>query len=413
MRKGNSEIDICMIVSNTVTPDPRVRKEAASLADSDYKVKIIGLRLNKDDKPKERFSPGYEVERANVSFLTQKVRRKIDQFMTGDSALKKKLGFPLKVLLKAYQMVWLSMKTFGTKATVYHAHDLDTLPIAFIASFIHRSKLVYDSHELYTEQKQGTSAVIKRCLQIVEGMLIKRADRVITVNGSIAEELQKRYNVALPLSLKNYVSQNMTPVKTITRGTIREVSVLYHGGFMPDRGLEEMIQSVEYWPDDCKLFIRGFGSIENELRQLVADLKLTEKITFLEPVTMEQLTEGAAFADIGIIPYKPTCLNNYYSLPNKLSEYIMAGLAVCASDLPEIRKLNDQVHFGELFDPEDPKSIAEAIRKMVSEREYLLQYRENAWEWARMEGNWEEESKKLLFLYANLLGENHEKHLDC
>jgi glycosyltransferase involved in cell wall biosynthesis len=84
---------------------------------------------------------------------------------------------------------------------------------------------------------------------------------------------------------------------------------------------------------------------------------------------------------------------------------MMAGLAVAASDVPEIRKLNEKVRFGTLFDPYDPKSIAEAIIKLTQDKKMLAESKARAKEWAMTEGNWEEEGRKLVNLYKDLLGE--------
>lgn len=387
-----------MLVSNEVSSDPRVTKEASSLSDF-YRVSVVGLRKT-SNFPKYEQTEEYSVFRANC-------------FTKNDSHERMTLFGILKIMMqKLSTFLDISKIAFAQKADVYHAHDFDMLPFAYLVAKFRGAHLVYDSHELWAEQRADFPKWFKTWVMWIECFVIRRCSRIITVNESIARELQNRYRLAeLPVVLHNFtkLQKEKQPVLPSTRS---KVVVLYHGGYMKDRGLEELIRSVEYLPSHVLIRLRGMGPLEGKLRSLASQYVAEGRVEFCEPVAMRDLVKQASEAEIGIIPYKPTCLNNYYSLPNKLSEYMMAGLAVCASDLPEIRRLKSAVGFGEIFDPSDPKSIAEAIRQLSSQREYLHQCRGNAKNWANVEGNWERESEKLIFLYTNLLGKGHEKSLD-
>lgn len=389
---------ICMLVSNEVTSDPRVTKEASSLSNL-CRVSIVGIRKT-SSVPKHEKIGNYTVFRANG--LTNNRLKKS----------KTTLGILKMAMNKLFAFLEMSKIAFSQKADVYHAHDFDMLPFAYVVAKLRGALLVYDSHELWAEQRADFPQWFKKLVMLIEGYVIRRANKTITVNESIARELQKRYRlISLPVILHNFTMIQNEKNLQIHDSDSKKV-ILYHGGYLKDRGLEELINSVKFLPSYIVIRLRGMGPMEEELRTLAAPYIVSGQIEFCEPVAMMDLVKEASEADIGIIPYKPTCLNNLFSLPNKLSEYMMAGLAVCASNLPEIKKLNDRVHFGELFDPTDPKSIAEAIIRLSSKKEYLRQCRKNAKTWADMEGNWEEESEKLIFLYTNLLGERYEKSLD-
>lgn len=381
---------ICMMVANGVTSDPRVTKEARSLS-SLYQVSTIGMRLSEEISQSEQID-GYSVIRVN-SFSRKGTNRTP--------------GFLQKALKKVVAFCKMSKAAYLQNADVYHAHDFEMLPFAYIIAKLRGAQVVYDSHELWVEQRSDFPIWFKKLVMTIEGYLIRRVRATITVNESIARELQKRYGLTtLPVILHNFTmfhdeNENASDPKQSNS----KIVVLYHGGYIKDRGLEELIKSVEYLPQDCVVRFRGMGPLEKELQLLASPFLRDGRVEFCQPVAMKDLVKEARESDIGIIPYKPTCLNNYYSLPNKLSEYVMAGLAVCASDLPEIRSLNEKVKFGELFDPYDPISIASAINKLVSDKEYLHRSRNNAKAWAVHEGNWEFESKKIHGLYATLLGE--------
>ncbi|WP_286883325.1 glycosyltransferase family 4 protein [Aneurinibacillus sp. UBA3580] len=385
---------ICMLVFNAVTSDPRVTKEAETLS-STYDVLVFGIRNSTFLQNEERVN-GYSVCRID------NIRKKIDST---------RLNFLTLVRLslnKVWGLYKLARLAIQTKADVYHAHDFEMLPIAYVASKVNRGRFIYDSHELWVEQRADFPGWFKKIVMLGENFLIKKAEQVITVNESIAEELKKRYSLPeKPAVIHNFTKKVSGPlmVSQFAAEGIRKTIVLYHGGYLKDRGLEEMIESARYLPADVLFRFRGDGPLKEHLQQLAETYIKEGKIEFCPPVPMKELVKEASECDIGIIPYKPTCLNNYYSLPNKLSEYMMAGLAVAASDVPEIRKLNKKVRFGTLFDPYDPKSIAEAIIKLTQDKKMLVESKARAKEWAMTEGNWEEEGRKLVNLYKDLLGE--------
>lgn len=396
--------DICMLVCNNVTQDPRVRKEAESLAASAYSVMVLGFKFNSDEHNEEIFHPGFKVVRVNIAKVIKLKNSIAGLSFIKNGSIRNTVIVLIKLVLKVYQMIKFTFGAVKFRSKVYHAHDLDALPAAWLASLWFRGRLVYDSHELYTEQWDSFPGILKKILQCAEWFLIKRAAGVITVNNSIAGELSKRYQVKVPLTLRNLMKKETSEAAAASEYVSRseEIKILYHGGFSKGRGLEELIKSVVYWEPNIKLYMRGFGPIEEDLRKQVAGFGLSNRIIFLEPVPMVMLIKESAFADIGIMPYKPTCLNNYYSLPNKLFEYMMAGLAVAASDLPEIRALNEEVRFGLLFDPASPESIAGAVNSLARDKSLLNKCRENARIWSITAGNWETESKKLVSFYKDI-----------
>ncbi|MFT9849640.1 glycosyltransferase family 4 protein [Aneurinibacillus sp. REN35] len=389
---------ICMVVLNAVSSDPRVTKEAETLAPN-YDVFVLGIKDSVALQDDEKIN-GYRVCRVT------NIKREIDSSKLNIMTLIK---LSLNKILGLYKLARLALRT---KADIYHAHDLEMLPVAYIASKVNGGLFVYDSHELWVEQRADFPRLFKKNIKLLERFFIKRAKRVITVNESIAQELEKRY----ALSRKPIVVHNFTKSKALINSSLsidsktrEKIIVLYHGGYLKDRGLEEVVKAVKYLSDNILIRFRGFGPLEEYLQELAKPYIEEGKIEFCPPVSMKELVQEASECDIGIIPYKPTCLNNYYSLPNKLSEYMMAGLAVTASDVPEIRKLNEKVGFGTLFDPYDPKSIARAIISLTQDQKALKERRARAIEWAMTEGNWEKESVKILQLYEDLLGENNER----
>jgi glycosyltransferase involved in cell wall biosynthesis len=115
---------------------------------------------------------------------------------------------------------------------------------------------------------------------------------------------------------------------------------------------------------------------------------------------MEDLVAKASEADVGVVPYLPTNLGNYYASPNKLFEYIQAGLVIAASNLPFLRKVLLEEEIGLTFDPEDPRDIAHVVNTLTRE-DNLMRLRGNV-ERAASKYNWEKEGSKLLYLYESV-----------
>lgn len=296
-------------------------------------------------------------------------------------------------------------------ADIYHAHDLLALPAAYNAAQRHGKKFVYDSHELYLEinRLEPISQAEKFLWKNIEAFLIRRANAVITVNESIANELTQRYGVKTPTVIMNTPSQrtDFLSVKDRNLRTALGVSddyylLLYSGSRTFNRGLEKAIESLIYL-QKCHLVMLGFGSDQynKKLQTLAQEVGVQSRVSFFGPVPSEEVTTYAASADLGIAPTENVCLNNYYTSPNKLFEYIIAGLPIVASNFPEMKKIIDKFEIGCTFDPSEPKNIAEAVLHMLEDPEKLQRMKQNTAAVSQVY-NWENESKKLLELYRLL-----------
>lgn len=296
---------------------------------------------------------------------------------------------------------------------IYHAHDLNTLPVAYFSAKRDKAKLVYDSHELYTERNKmvPSSILWKFILSRIEGFLVQQSDAVFTVNKTLARELARRYNIPLPGVVMNTpASFGKNQDRFRGNGQLREkLSIpplekllLYVGAITYNRGLEEMIQSLSHLPD-CHLVFMGYGQepFKQKLLDLVKKNKVDNRFYFFGPVPSDQVIHYAAGADLGVAPIANACLSYYYCSPNKLFEYMNAGLPVAVSNFPELEKVVKGHDIGVTFDPADPADISDAIRRILDDPEEMARMSNNA---VKASGlyNWESESKTLLAIYKGL-----------
>jgi len=241
---------------------------------------------------------------------------------------------------------------------------------------------------------------------MIEKYLITRVNKVITINNSIGEELVKRYNIEFPYLIFNCPPPLTNGTVPSFKGLLRDAAgisedkklVLYQGGFSPSRGLEELVEAFTFLDNRYCLVFMGYGSLQVELEALVKNRSLNNRIKFIPAVPQEELLKYTSSAELGVIPYKPVSLNNYYTLPNKLFEYINANIPIVASDLPELRRVIKGYNIGHLFDPNSSRSIAEAIDFVMSDEHLYRTMKANTLNSAKA-FNWDNEAEKLIDCY--------------
>lgn len=432
---------VCMLVTNAVTNDPRVRKEAATLAKSGYQVVVIGLATNSEHKATE-WLDGYLVLRLHhpkrlLSFHPrmwlavrlrkawpngygrlrawyQRVRtRHPDRGGSGVSGWErtwarrvptywaKLRADATSIVSLLYINLAMARTALRQKADIYHSHDLDTLLAGYIAARAAHAKLVYDLHELYVEQFGAgvKTSVWRGFYSALERVLVRKADLKLTVSEGLGKWVCDRYGVREVITIMNVPECQPAPV--VGRCAGREPVILYQGLYFRDRGLEQLIECAQYL-ERGRIVLRGYGYLEEQLRNLVKSLKLEAKVEFALPVAVNDLVKAAAEADIGVAPFLPVCANTTFCLPNKLFEYMMAGLAIAASDLPEMRKVVKGHGLGVVFDPSEPRLIAEALNELMADDLQLQAMRQRAREAAVSIYNWAIEQGTFLAAYERL-----------
>ena len=280
------------------------------------------------------------------------------------------------------------------KPDLVQAHDLDALEAAALLGGKLGVPVIYDTHELWSEQPFINSRESVAYWDALERRLIGSAAAVMTINEPLAEILGERYGVSGVLALHN--CQEQQPLAP--RASNEMPVALYQGAYVPHRGCEELIAAAAKLRH-VRIAFRGFGSSEQALRELDAD----GRVLWWEAVPGPEVVRAAAQADIGLIPFLPTCLNHYYSTPNKLFEYMSAGLAIAGSDIPEVSRFVGDYKLGRLFDPYSPGDIAEALDGLALSGE-LDAMKSRAREAAETRWNWEREVQGYVSLVERLLG---------
>ena len=291
-------------------------------------------------------------------------------------------------------------------ARVYHASDLYTLAAMHAAARHHNGRLVYDARELYPHVAATAGRPWVRTMwRFVERRHIRHADAVFTVSDSIAERLAQTYGLPRPVVLHNvppYRSVTSSGYLRAQTGTAPDTVVLLHQGqIQKDRGCLLLADAMRDVHGAVLVFLGG-GPLKPLLRQHVRTASLDDRIRFFDPVPPDALLPVTASADAGITLLEDTCLNHRFALPNKLFEYLMAGLPVLASDLPEIRSVVETFEVGCVVDPADRAALVETLQRMVDDKPARARWAANA---PRVfeTFSWEKASQRFKQAYQNLL----------
>lgn len=288
-----------------------------------------------------------------------------------------------------------------------HCHDLPTLPAAIELSRQYGSaKVIYDSHELFPFQFSDKR--IETYWLEVERTHIGLADLIIAVNESVGAEMQRLYGVATPTTVYNSygIIGRADPLDRRQfnhhfGATGEAFTVLYQGNFVPDRNLENLVRAFASLDTNARLFLLGDGPLRTELGS-IRDREGIHNVFFGAWVPQKDLLSFTACADLGVIPYLGgSCLNTRYCTPNKLFEYIEAGIPICASDLPELRKAVTRHGNGMVSAMETPQQIADAV---AAARDLAQRggFANACLEAARAYYTWQRQAEALLGAYTHL-----------
>ncbi len=379
-KSGACNRKITSIVLNNFKNDSRVIKTCRSLLAQGFRTRVVAL--HDTDLPEFETMEGFEVHRVKLT-TSNWPRNKIIQAL-------KYLEFSWRVLFRYNDY------------DVYHCNDLHTLPVGAMLKLFSRRpvKIVYDAHEYETET-DDVGEFERSIRRILEKMLIRFVDGMITVSDSIANEYVRLYGVEKPTLILNIPSYSEAQKTDYLRRNLnipgdRKI-FLYQGGLARGRGINVLLDAF----DDPKLdhaviVFMGYGPLEDEIKSRA---KSSEQIYFHDAVPPGEVHLYTASADVGISTIENTCLSYYYCLPNKLFEYAMAEIPVIVSNLYEMEKIVKAYEIGVVA----PDNTVDGIRQALREIESLdmEKFKSKVAEFKR-EFNWEAQEPALVKLYAGL-----------
>ena len=330
---------VAVLVSNDLTYDQRVSKICDSLQHKKWEVQLVGV-LKTESTSIQRT---YSTNRLRVFFS----KGPLFYFM-----LNVRMFFYL--LFHKTEIIW--------------ANDLDVLWSAVLIKKLRGAKIIYDSHEYYTEAEGLTGRErIKAFWTRIEERCIPHVDLFITVNESIAEIYREKYN-------REVLVQRNMPILVedeCEREELFEVkTVVLQGAYIdPDRGGMELVEAFQYL-EGIQLLIVGAGRDLENIKRRIVELQLEEKVKVLPRMSYLELKQLTQRVHLGVSLDKPLHLNYTLSLPNKLFDYIHAGVPVLVSNLLEPARIVNEYGVGEVVSEVTPKAIAVGIQIVLNSPSY-------------------------------------------
>ena len=363
---------IVSVISDLVT-DQRVQKECNTLHKMGYQVLLIGRKSNR-------------------KFLLNQLPYKTIRFYNFFK------GGPLMYLMFNLQIfLYLLFK----KANVLWANDLDTLLPNYCIAKLKNTKLVYDSHEYFTESVYKKSS--RRFWEKLENNLFPKMKNVITVNDSIKKIYEEKFRV--PITVIRNVPYRFVKKKIHLKVALPEnkkILLIQGMGFNENRGMEEAVEMMQFLPGHFILYFIGSGTILNRLKQIVLDLQLESKVIFIDPLPYEHMMEYTTQSFLGLIFEKIDVSDEHrFSLPNKFFDYLHAGIPVLSSNAPEIKRVIEKYNVGDFINTFDPKAIAEKIISISKDHLIYETWKQNTAK-ASEELNWENEETILIDFIRHL-----------
>ena len=240
--------------------------------------------------------------------------------------------------------------------------------------------------------------------------LVRASDAVITVNDLIADEMARYFAIPRPAVVMNCPPKckkaTLNPRHLRNKLGLRDSCriAIYQGALVKSRhgrGLEALVRSAAFL-NNAVILLLGQGPQGVELRRLVEQLGLGSRVKFLEAVSPDVLLDYTSAADVGVVPTELYHRVMHYSSPNKFFEYLNAGLPVVTSDLPVVTTILREYELGLICDPTSPKSIADAINRILGDPALYSRMRRGALR-AAQRYNWENQEKVLLETYRKVL----------
>ena len=363
---------VLVSVFNNLYTDQRVEKVCETLYKNAYNIELIGNNW------------GGAPEMSRPYFFSRiELKSSILRFAY--------LEFQWKLFLDLYKK--------ADKNTILHANDLDALLPNYLVSKIKGIPLVWDSHEIFTEMPSVTNRWVQNIWRLLENALVRKIKFFMIANDSYADWFVRTYKIKRPIVVRNLPRKTESPKFLVDN---KPKIILYQGAINFSRGIDKMIEAIQFI-ENAEFHIVGRGPFLKEYQKLTRNLQLENKVKFLGNLHPDDLRKITEKADVGLSIEENKGLSYYYSLPNKISDYIQARVPVVVSKFPEMKKIVENYHVGEFITSHEPKHLAEKVKTVLEKgrSSYLPQL-----EIASQELCWENEAPKILELYKKVTKEN-------
>lgn len=280
-------------------------------------------------------------------------------------------------LFKSFRIIEYSLNALyfceKIKVSSVTVHSSSLLPLGFFLKLRFKARLTYAPHELESE-RIGLSKYQRIFIRLLEKKILPFADSISAPSFLIARWYSKSYKVKLPYLIYNTPFLKRPKFETQYFGVRNRFNIpkesvlfLYHGILDEGRGIEIICKSFQGSKRGFHILFCGFGNLTKTIKKYQEKCSAIHLINAVPP---NMILNIAGQADVGICLIENSCLSYKFSLPNKLFEYMHAGLAVISSNFPTMRQVVSQTGVGWSIEPSS-KSL-NLLLQNISKREILL-----------------------------------------
>jgi glycosyltransferase involved in cell wall biosynthesis len=396
---------VCLLFNHDLTTQTRTLRQVETLLELGYDITVFCLSES-PDRPK--------IEHRGRLTIRRIFHRRLYKYHM----------FSLRTVRFFFRII-----ACQPRFDAVHVIDAPPLLLGWMLSRFWRAKLVYDSAELwdalYDEEKallRANIALSKRSVNTksnqveksrsFESWVLPRCDGVISVNDTIGELIKKKAARPIPryITLRNIANYQNTPDSRLLRDhfNLPEESriIIYQGQIAEKRGLHQAVAAMEYIRNAVFIMVGPvlpadetfFNALQNRIH---ASPTLRDRVFYQGFIPSQELVKWTASADLGLHPIINWNMNHYLCLPNKIFEYIQAGVPIAASNFPEMQKIIAEYQVGFTFDPENPQEMADKINCFLDDSERHAYYRAHIAQ-AKGELCWEKEKFRLISMYEEI-----------
>lgn len=393
----SSPIKVYMHVVGTARTDVRAMRAGTALVKAGFDVSVLDV-ASADAQLAEENKEGMHIQHVLVpeTFVATRFKR--------------------WTLFRAIALcIRSTFRLISTQADMYHALDLPALPACYVAAVVRRKPLVFESYELpLSTLPLAEMGMSRRLLQALIAFLLRhmmsRCAAVIVVSPSIQREMCKWYSCSTVSLVRN-----IAPYRNVPRsGKLREQLklsphmrvALYQGYLQPDRGLDLLVKAAPFLEKNIVLVLMGEDRLgtQGKLEALITSEGVADRVKIIPAVPYAELFEWTASADIGLIVYPQDYSRNVQMmLPNKLFEFLMAGVPVLTSPLDDVVDIIRSYDVGQVVSSLASADIGTAINAMLTDQHALDRMHSNALKAVQQDLNWEKEQQQLVRLYHKIL----------
>ena len=366
---------ITVSVISDLTTDQRVIRICSTLQKMGFNIFVIA-RSFRDSLPLENYP--FQAARINCFF-----RKGIMQYAEFNCKLFIKLLF--------------------CRTDYFLANDLDVLIPNYAISKMKNKFLFYDSHEYFTGVPELRNSNGKRKIwKFFEDCIFPKLKVVYTVNDSVKNKYFEEYGNQIGVVRNVPVTKQSEAFMLPARWENKTLLLLQGAGINEGRGGLELLEAMKILPDHYFLLLIGSGTQWNTIKQKRIDWYLENKVEMMEKLPPSELQKLTALAHIGFSLDSFEDLNCLYNLPNKVFDYMHAGVPIIATAIPEVKILLDKYKCGISIDSNDAHTIAAAVHNMMNDKKTYEIFKLNCTKAAK-ELCWENESKKIETIYQPYL----------